>query len=235
MLNHQGKPIPSGLNLPLQAAHILPVSLNKFQAASELVGLDILSLSNIWPAPQHNAAIAWDMLRSWTGIDVAKAAGSKINAPENAILMTSGEHKGFGRFLWYLDKDAVSCLFNLFYLSDWLIIGSILIIQTSIRGSLLNYQFSTREFSYDVEFWTEHESGVKLPDPEFIKIHAAFAHVLYESGAGQYFTQVEYNAKELGELSADGKSDLALLLIDRLANWFPTAKAHSLSYVDIEV
>jgi len=58
------------------------------------------------------------MLRSWTGIDVAKAAGSKINAPENAILMTSGEHKGFGRFLWYLDKDAVSCLFNLFYLSD---------------------------------------------------------------------------------------------------------------------
>ena len=103
------------------------------------------------------------------------------------------------------------------------------------RGSLPNYQFSTREFSYDVEFRTEHESGVKPPDPEFIKIHAAFAHVLYESGAGQYFTQVEYNAKELGELSADGKSDLALLLIDRLANWFPTAKTHSLSYVDIEV
>ena len=76
---------------------------------------------------------------------------------------------------------------------------------------------------------------MKPPDPQFIKAHTTFAHVLYESGAGQYFDKVEYDAVELGELSTDGKSDLALLLINRLANWFPTAKAHSLSYVDIEV
>ena len=102
------------------------------------------------------------------------------------------------------------------------------------RGSRPNYTFSTGESSYDVEFRTE--SGVKPPDPQFIKIHAAFAHVLYESGAGQYFNRVEYDAERLGELSADGKSDLGSLLMNRLANWFPTAKAHGLSsYVDIEV
>ena len=53
------------------------------------------------------------MLRSWTGIDVTKLAGSKINSPENAILMTSDEHKSFGRFRWYLDKEAVSFQFIL--------------------------------------------------------------------------------------------------------------------------
>jgi len=52
------------------------------------------------------------MLRSWTEIDVKKLAGSKINSPENAILMTYDQHKEFGRFRWYLDKDAVSCLFQ---------------------------------------------------------------------------------------------------------------------------
>ena len=104
------------------------------------------------------------------------------------------------------------------------------------RGSLPDYTFTTGESSYDVEFRTEHESGVNPPDPEFIKIHAAFARVLYKSGAGQYFNKVEYDAEELGELSTDGKSDLGLLLINRLANWFPTAKAHELSsYVDIQV
>ena len=90
------------------------------------------------------------------------------------------------------------------------------------RGSLPDYTFTTGESSYDVEFRTEHESGVNPPDPEFIKIHAAFARVLYKSGAGQYFNKVEYDAEELGELSTDGKSDLGLLLINRLANWFPT-------------
>lgn len=76
---------------------------------------------------------------------------------------------------------------------------------------------------------------MKPPDSEFIKIHAAFACILYQSGAADYFDNVEYNIEELGVLSTDGKSGLGLLLIDRLANWFPTAKAHSLTYVDIEV
>ena len=51
MLQDQGRPALSGLNLSLQAAHILPLSLNKFQTASEFVGLDILYLSNILTRP----------------------------------------------------------------------------------------------------------------------------------------------------------------------------------------
>ena len=51
MLKRQGKPIPTGLNASLQAAHIIPLSLNKFQTAPELVSLDILYLLNILTCP----------------------------------------------------------------------------------------------------------------------------------------------------------------------------------------
>lgn len=53
------------------------------------------------------------MLRSWTGgIDLDKLAGSNMNDPEDVILISN-----FGHFWWYLNKDAVSCLFDSFYLS----------------------------------------------------------------------------------------------------------------------
>jgi len=51
MLMVQGKPIPSGLNLSLQAAHVIPLSLNKFQMTPEFVGLDILYLLNLLTCP----------------------------------------------------------------------------------------------------------------------------------------------------------------------------------------
>ena len=36
---------------------------------------------------QHKATITWDMMRSWTGINLDKLVGSKTNILENAILM----------------------------------------------------------------------------------------------------------------------------------------------------
>jgi len=50
-LLEQGRPIPSGLRLSLQAAHTFPLSLNQFQTASELVDLGILSLLIILTCP----------------------------------------------------------------------------------------------------------------------------------------------------------------------------------------
>ena len=47
----QGRPVPSGLRLSLQAAYIIPLSLNRFQTAPEVVGLDILYLLNLLTCP----------------------------------------------------------------------------------------------------------------------------------------------------------------------------------------
>ena len=65
----------------------------------------------------YKAAITWDILRSWTGIDLDKLVGSKINTPENAILMCRDQHLDFGRYKWYLDKDAVCCLLDSSFLT----------------------------------------------------------------------------------------------------------------------
>ena len=49
-LIEQGRPIPSGSRSSLQAAHIIPLSFNKF-TTPEVVGLDILSLLNLLTCP----------------------------------------------------------------------------------------------------------------------------------------------------------------------------------------
>ena len=84
-------------------------------------------------ASQHRAS-TWDMLQSWTGIDLGKLVESRLNTPENAILMCRTQHLDFGRYEWYLDKNAVCCSSQLMIpYTNWLKIDSILIIQTSTR------------------------------------------------------------------------------------------------------
>ena len=47
------------------------------------------------------------MLQSWTRVDFMTLVGPNINFPANAIYMTREEHGIFGKFKFYLDKDAV--------------------------------------------------------------------------------------------------------------------------------
>ena len=49
-LKGRGRPIPSGSRSSLQAAHIIPLSFNKF-TTPEVVGLDILYLLNLLTCP----------------------------------------------------------------------------------------------------------------------------------------------------------------------------------------
>ncbi|KAL9710801.1 hypothetical protein Ac2012v2_006338 [Leucoagaricus gongylophorus] len=189
----------------LEAAHIIPLSLNGFEESrsAELVGPDFSLFKSLdCLVLQHKTAITWDMLRSWTGIDLDKLVRSKINTPENAILMCCEQHLDFGRFEWYLDKDAYPDNPNKY----------------KAQGSHPSYRFLCGEVTIDVEFAAEAESMVKPPDPEIISIHAAFARVLSPSGAIDYFDKVEQSAEQLGGLSTDGTSDLGLLLTSRLAH-----------------
>jgi len=116
----QRLPFPLGWHQFLKAAHIIPLSLNGFDKnqSSELVGPDFSVFKSLdCLVLQHKAAITWDMLQSWTGIDLDKLVGSKINSPENAILMCRDQHLDFGHYKWYLDKDAVCCLLDLSFLT----------------------------------------------------------------------------------------------------------------------
>jgi hypothetical protein len=64
------------------------------------------------------------MLRSWTRIDFMTLLGPNINLPRNAIYLTTVEHRTFGQFKLYLDKEAVS-RFRVFIIPSLALIHSV--------------------------------------------------------------------------------------------------------------
>ena len=56
----------------------------------------------------------------------------------------------------------------------------------------------------DVEFRTQEESFVEPPNPEYLKVHAAFAKVLHLCGAAEYIENVERDAEMEGNLRLNG-------------------------------
>ncbi|KAH8977168.1 hypothetical protein EDB86DRAFT_3169705 [Lactarius hatsudake] len=172
--------IPPGAKSDMATAHIVPFSLNKFDDF-------VISRPEI-----TNAARTWDMLQSWTRIDLKTLVGSNINSPMNAIYMTTTEHTMFRRFEFYLDKESYPDIPNKYkHLSN---------------GSL----------DSDVEFPTLEVSSVEPPNPNCLKIHAAFAKVLHLCGVAEYIESVEMDAETEGTLRLDGETDFGSYLRSKI-------------------
>ncbi|CAK5279108.1 unnamed protein product [Mycena citricolor] len=182
----RGKEIPDVPQLRMEAAHIIPFLLNDFDNKPDIT-------SEI-----RDAARTWDMLQSWTNLDLRKILGSKINSPANAIFMTAEEHHSFGRFRFYLDKQTYPDIPNRYQAR---------MVQDGRR-------FSNGRVSTIVDF--RKVEGIDLPDPQFLEIHAAFARVLNLCGAAEYFESVERNAEGGMTLLTDGTTDIESLLLCRL-------------------
>jgi len=71
--------------------------------------------------------------------------------------------------------------------------------------------------SADAVFRTLAQSGVDPPDPEFIRIHAAFAKVLNLSAAAEYVERLEREAKKNDALFLNREVDFSTLLMSKLA------------------
>jgi hypothetical protein len=68
----------------------------------------------------------------------------------------------------------------------------------------------------DVEFRTLEESSVEPPNPDYLKVHAAFAKVLNLCGAAEYVESVERDAEMEGTLRMNGDTDFATYLQSKL-------------------
>jgi hypothetical protein len=154
------------------------------------------------------------MLQSWTNVDFRKLVGSKINSPANAIFMTAEEHHSFGRFRFYLDKQMVSSVAVCRYhkLTSLQYPDSPNKYQARMVQS--GRRFSNGKVSTDVQF--REVGGIDPPDPQFLKIHAAFSRVLNLCGAAEYLESVERNAESGMTLRMDGTTDFGSLLLCRL-------------------
>ena len=79
------------------------------------------------------------------------------------------------------------------------------------------YRLTNGQASADVKFRTLQQSGVEPPNPDFLRVHAAFAKVLNLCGVAEYFESVERDVGRSGALRLDGGTNFALLLMTRLA------------------
>lgn len=182
-LSTYDRPLPRNIALPqtytsrrLQAAHIMPFCLSKYDASN--------TDSTV------SSAITWDMLESWAGIGQATLGGEKINNLSNLILMSTEVHEDFGSFTFWFEETDKPHTYN---------------IRLQEREVRPNWADSAT-------FDDESNKGLPLPNPQYLAIHAAFAKVFYATGAGEYIEQVWRDAEDIGVLSADGSSDLAVLL-----------------------
>ena len=115
----------------MEVAHVIPFLLN---CSSSIVRYILSSSCLTHFCIQKFAAVAWDMLRSWTRIDFETLIGSKINSPTNAVYMSMQEHFLFRLFEFYLDKDVVGQFRgDLFLLTSGLMSFSTQILPTSTK------------------------------------------------------------------------------------------------------
>ncbi|TFK41559.1 hypothetical protein BDQ12DRAFT_389414 [Crucibulum laeve] len=148
---------------------------------------------------QTDAARTWDILKAWSRIDIKALIGPNINTPLNCIFMTTAEHGFFGRFELYLEQYPDSPY------------------KYKAHMTRNRYKLSNGQASADVQFRNPVESGIDAPDPDLIRVHAAFAKVLHLCGAAEYVDSVERDAEVVGCLRQDGSTDLGVLLMSRLA------------------
>lgn len=78
----------------------------------------------------------------------------------------------------------------------------------------LRSQLTNGQVSSTVEF---NNPDVAPPNPEFLRIHAAFAKVLHACGAAEYFQKLQRDAEEVKELYLDGQADFGQALASQLS------------------
>jgi len=147
------------------------------------------------------------MLRTWASVDIEKWVGDHINVPGNAILLASQFHKHFAAFRLWFEKDAAPNTYK---------------VNVNPR-----YAGLTQRYHGNLVTFTDHSgSGIQLPLPEALAIHASFAKVYHASGAAGFFQNVLKDHEQLKVLAVDGSTDVTIALSGLVLKSRRTAVAH---------
>ncbi|KAJ7242608.1 hypothetical protein B0H12DRAFT_848942 [Mycena haematopus] len=166
------------------ATHIIPFFPNSLDNTGDHKGKTKL----------RDAANTWDILQSWTQIDLREPAGRETNTPQNGIYMTRDDHDNFEAFKFYLDKSV--------FPND----------PNKYNAVCLRNRLSNGDFESIVDFNDEEP-----PNPEYLKVHAAFAQVLHLSGAAEFLEELRRDAEHMEMLYLDGQVDFGVALASQLA------------------
>ncbi|KIJ29826.1 hypothetical protein M422DRAFT_36806, partial [Sphaerobolus stellatus SS14] len=130
----------------------------------------------------HKSAVIWVMIKHWTAVDLT---GEGINEPTNAILFCPNGHDQFGSFSVFFEPTEVQHCY----------------VASSQYKGFDNIHVDFRS-----------NSRVLPPNPRYLAIHAAFAKVLFASGAGKYIGRYYRDQAEIGVLASNGSTDVSILL-----------------------
>lgn len=145
-----------------------------------------------------DSARTLNMFRSWTNIDLGTVGPS----PTNGIYMTVDDCSAFGHFDFYLDKETYPDIPNKYR------------ARMCVEDALLLGDGSSEA---DVEFPTVEESFVEPPNPEYLKVHAAFAKVLNTCGALDLLEMDESDDEMDATLRLNDETESASYLLSGLA------------------
>ncbi|KAK6974789.1 hypothetical protein R3P38DRAFT_3131507 [Favolaschia claudopus] len=167
------------------AAHIIPLYLNSFDETWD---------DNTGRTTMRDAASTWDILQSWTQLDLAGLRGDNITSPSNGIYMTSDDHDTFGAYKFYLDKAT--------FPDD----------NNKYRAVCLRGRLSSGTLSSTVTF-----NGPEPPNSDYLNIHAAFARVFHLCGAAEYVEDSRRETERVDVLRSNDQMDFGHALASRLA------------------
>ncbi|CAE6526109.1 unnamed protein product [Rhizoctonia solani] len=161
-------------------------------AITEAVHILPFSLATIQP----ERANVWTILSSFSGWDLATIiGGDEINRLGNVFTLTIPAHRAFGQLDCWLEKVQGT--------SDTYVVDSAWCLSAIPRGAMVTL--------------TDHGSGLELPDPRLIAIHAACAKVVHQSGTQKFIYNEIRDMEEISVLAEDGSSTALMIALSSIA------------------
>lgn len=189
---HAGRVAPASFGMNTEAAHIILHSLNNIPTPSE--------------ALTPPKTFVWSILNMFHPGVAHTLSGSRIDAPNNALLLQRDLHDEFGKLHLYFDPiEAAPHSYH---------------VRTT-RGTALPPFLLAPGPAPVVTFTNREAAGVArsvLPCRRLLKLHMACCKMLEMSGAAEYVESFLDDMDELmqrGCLAADGSSPLGALLAMR--------------------
>ncbi|KAG8894860.1 hypothetical protein FRB99_000947 [Tulasnella sp. 403] len=169
-----------GPAMELEAAHILPFSLNNLKS-DQMASITLRS----------QKPVVWQIIEMFSRVRLEDLNGQDINRLENILTLSSIVHHRFGELnIWLKSVEGQPNCYRL------------------ELGPKVRYFASNviPPAGTMVEFTTPDTATLPLPDPRYLALHAACAQVAHASGAAKYIDELLRDVEDRTVLAEDGSS-----------------------------
>ncbi|TFY50182.1 hypothetical protein EVG20_g11670, partial [Dentipellis fragilis] len=169
------------LRLRAEPTHILKrtneeMPTEEGSAVGSTSSTSLLAITNVPIFQTSNSeSITWGILHHYADIPAEMTTDpdwqQHIDEPDNGVTLELSVRRMYNNFEWYFKETGPDC-----YQVKRLAVTDPIVLD--LRGDT------------PVEFTDLSGTGIALPDPRYVRAHAAIAQVLYDQGIGEYLDEV---------------------------------------------